>query len=203
MSLVIPSFNSTVAFYIFKYPVKYYGLCISLAIFCGLFLSYFLMKKKFDKIIVENFIDNSPFIILFSILGARLFYVIGDYKFYLNNLNEIFLINHGGISIYGAILFGIIYLVFYCKKKRISFWNLSDCLAVTMPLSQSIGRWGNYFNQEAFGIPANGFIKLFVDYQYRPFEFKTISYYHPTFLYESVLDFILFLVLLLFFLKFK
>ena len=203
MSLIIPSPHSSIAFSIFDFQIKYYGIFLTAAIFTGLFFSYFLIEKRFSKQFSSDFIDYSPFLILFSIIGARLFYVLGDIDFYLDYPNEIICINHGGISIYGAICFAIISLFFYCKKTGKSFFKLCDCLAVVMPLCQAIGRWGNYFNQEAFGLPSDGFIKLFVDFKYRPMEYKNVIYFHPTFLYEGVLNLILFIFLLLIFFKAK
>lgn len=203
MHYIINSPPSSIAFYIFGYPVKYYGLFMTCAIFLGIAISFFLLKKKFNTACAQNFIDVSPYIVLFSLLGARIFYILGDLDFYLKNPLEMILINHGGISIFGAIIFAIIFLFFYCKKSNISFLGFCDCLAVGMPLCQSIGRWGNYFNQEAFGCPANGFLKLYVDYSYRPLEFKGFDFFHPTFLYEGILNLILFFVLMFIFLKFK
>ena len=203
MSFVIPNPSSSVAFYIFNYPIKYYGLCLTFAIFVGIITVYFILKKRFSKIVAQDFLDNSSYLILFSLLGARLFYVVGSLDFYLQYPKEIIMVNHGGLSIYGAIFFAIIFFILYCKNKKLSFFRFCDCFAVVMPLSQAIGRWGNYFNQEAFGLPYNGFIKLFVEEYYRPFEYKNFSYFHPTFLYESLLNFILFLILFFIFLKFK
>ena len=203
MSLIISQPINSIAFHIFNYPVKYYGLLLTLAIFVGLVVSYFLLKKRFNIILAQDFVDISPFMILISLIGARFFYVLGDWEFYSLYPREIFFINHGGLSIYGAIFSGIIFFIFYCKRRNISFFSFCDCLAVVMPICQSIGRWGNYFNQEAFGTPTEGFIKLYVDEIYRPLEYKNFQYFHPAFLYEGILNLLLFLFLLFLFIKFK
>ena len=203
MNLIIPAPNSSIAFYIFNYPIKYYGLCLGLAIFVGLVLVYYFLKKRFSEPLASNFIDISPFLIIVSLIGARLFYILGDLKYYLNNPKEMLFINHGGLSIYGAIFFAIVFLFIYCKKNKILFLKFSDCLALIMPLCQSIGRWGNYFNQEAFGLPSSGFVKLSVDYIYRPIIYRSYDYFHPAFLYESLLNLLLFIFLFGLFVKCK
>ena len=113
------------------------------------------------------------------------------------------MINHGGLSIFGAILAGIISIYVLSKTKKFNFTEHVDVIAVVFPLCQAIGRFGNYFNQEAYGAPCNSFIKLFVDKEYRYAQYSNIEYYHPTFLYESMLDIIIFLILFFSLFKFK
>ena len=201
--MIINSPTSTIAFYIFNYPIKFYGLILTCAIVFGYFLSYFTFKKYNSKAETDFFEDLFPITVVFSIIGARLFYVIGEFSYYKNNLAEIFMVNHGGISIYGAIIFGILTIYFYSKFKKQNFKKYLDYFALFMPLSQAIGRWGNFFNQEAYGKPANGFLKLYIDKFHRTSENLDISYYEPTFLYESILDLIIFFILLFIFFKFK
>ncbi len=203
MELIIHSPNNPIFCQIFNLTVRWYGLFLTIALFCGVLLSYFLIKKKCSEKDADSFLDISPFLILFSIVGARIFYVIGDWEFYSNNLSEIFLINHGGISIYGAIIFGLIFCVFYSYFKKFNPLKYLDIFAVALPLSQAIGRWGNFFNQEAYGMPANGFLKLYISPDHRLAQYKNIDFYHPVFLYESILDFLVFLVLMFIYLKFK
>ena len=173
------------------------------SILVGLHGCYFIIKKDLSKEIANDFMDFSWVLIIISLIGARLFYVIGLFDYYKKCPQEIIMINHGGISIYGAVVFGIMCLFFYSKIKKISFLKFADCIALIFPLSQAIGRWGNYFNQEAFGAPSNSFIRLFVDYRYRPIEYVNIDFYHPAFLYEFVLDLALFFILVFIFLKIK
>lgn len=200
MNFIINSPTSSIAFSIFNYPIRWYGVIFSFAVFFGVVCLNFLLKGDKNK---EKILDFLPVLIIFSITGARIFYVLGDYKFYFKNPLEILMINHGGLSIFGAVFFGIFLLYWYSKKNNFSFLKIADLISVSMPLSQAIGRWGNYFNQEAFGVPYNGFAKLFVDYNRRPFEFKQYEYFHPAFLYESILDFLLFIVLFLIYKKCK
>lgn len=195
MNFIIYPLKSSIAFYIFNYPIHWYGIIISFAILVGIVSAYFTVKNKYSYEHALKFLDFSPMIILYSILGARIFYVLGDFGFYLKNPAEIIMLNHGGLSLWGAILFGIISLFLYSKHLKIDFLKNLDMFALFMPLCQAIGRWGNYFNQEAYGYPSNSFAKLFVDSSHRFDNYLNVEFYHPAFLYEMALDFILFLML--------
>ena len=203
MNIIIPSPNSSIAFYVNNFPLRFYGLLMAVSFFVGVCVVCYLLYKKYGKSSSEIFLDYSPYLIVLSIIGARLFYVIGSFNFYLKYPKEIFLINHGGLSLYGAIFLGVISLYILSKIKKFDFCQHIDVLAVAFPICQSIGRFGNYFNQEAYGLPTDGFLKLYISKNHRIPEFMNIDYYHPTFLYESILDFILFITLLVIFLKFK
>ena len=201
--MIIYPLKSSIAFNILGLNIHYYGIILAFAIFLGITLIYKFLKSCDNSDYANVFIDNCSYIVLFAIIGARMFYVLGNFSYYKAHINEIIMINHGGISIFGAILFGILAIYLISKINKISCLTLLDVSAVVMPLCQAIGRWGNYFNQEAYGAPTNSFIKLYVDYSHRFIQFKNIEYYHPAFLYESILDFILFLVLFYFFKKNK
>ena len=88
-------------------------------------------------------------------------------------------------------------LLIYAKYRKLNLLSLSDYAVVGLAFGQSIGRWGNFFNNEAFGLPFDGYIKLYIPYVSRPVMFKEYEYFHPTFLYESVLDFVLGMLLLI------
>lgn len=201
MHFIINSPQNQILFNIFGLDLRYYGLILCSAIFIGIVVGYRLFKKNISKDEADFFLDYIPFVVFFSILGARLFYVIGNIEFYLAHKKEIFLINHGGLSIWGAILFGLVGLIFYLKLNKKNIYAHLDIIAAVMPLCQAIGRFGNYFNQEAFGKPSESFFKLYVDTQFRPAEYINYEYFHPTFLYESILDIISFLILILLFTK--
>ena len=203
MEFILSAPNNSTFIHIFNYPIKYYGIILSIALFCGLFLSEYLVKIKHDEKTLQTFQDSTLLMVILGIIGARVFYVLGSLDYYLNNPKEILMLNHGGISIYGTIIFGIITLIIYSKIKKISFLKYADFYALVLPLCQSIGRFGNFFNQEAYGKPTNGFIKLFIDENHRLSQFSDIQYYHPTFLYESILDFVVFAILISIYLKSK
>lgn len=199
MEFILSAPKNSIAFYLFNFPVRFYGITMGFAIIVGFIFSYYFLKKKYSQSEADKFVDYSPFLILFSILGARLFYVVGLYRYYLYNPFEIIMINHGGISIWGAIIFGILSLIVLSKIFKFNLINHMSVIALILPICQAIGRWGNYFNQEAFGRPSNTFIKLYVTSSSRPQEFSNIEYFHPTFLYESILNIIAFLILFTFF----
>src|SRR5574344_1549892 len=99
------------------------------------------------------------------------------------------------MSIQGGILGGLIFGVFYAKQHNLPILKLCDVFSYGLCLGQAIGRWGNFFNSEAFGLPTNCFCKLFIPISHRPIDFLQYSYFHPTFLYESICDFLIFLIL--------
>ena len=179
---------------IFGVHIYFYGVILALSIVVGTFVAEYI-GKKFFGFKKETIIDLSPYLIIFGIIGARLYYCLLNYDFYLRFPTEILAIRHGGISIHGAILGGLIGLIIYAKRHKISVLKLADVSAIGLVIAQAIGRWGNFFNSEAFGFPTNLPWKLYIAPQYRPIPFTENEYFHPTFLYESVLDFGLFLIL--------
>lgn len=193
---------SNVIFEIFGFEIYYYGIIMAISVLAGMLTCKFITSKFFEKkdLIVIN--DLFFGIIISGFLGARLYYVIAAYDYFINNLNEIFDVRNGGMSIHGALLAGFIFTVSYLKIKKISVLKYLDILTFGLIVGQVIGRWGNFFNSEAFGGPSDFFIKLYVPPQFRPDEFFDCNFFHPTFLYESVLNLILFITLLLVF-KYK
>lgn len=113
-------------------------------------------------------------------------YVIFQWSDYAGHPGEIFAIWKGGIAIHGAIIGGLVATLLFSSWHRISFWKLVDVVAPSLILGQAIGRWGNFFNSEAFGAPTNLPWKLFIPIPQRPLGFEGFEYFHPTFLYESL-----------------
>ena len=107
----------------------------------------------------------------------------------------------GGIAIHGALIMGTLSIIFFCRWRQEPFWDVIDVLVPSVALGQAIGRWGNFFNNEAFGIPTNLPWKLFIPYRFRPEIFSTQDYFHPTFLYESVWNIFVFGILIFLFRK--
>lgn len=134
------------------------------------------------------------YLLIFGIIGARLYSVFFFYwDYYKYNLLDILKIWQGGIAIQGAIISGIITMIIYCKIKKINTLKYLDLFALVMPLAQSIGRWGNFFNGELYGKASNLPWAIYIK--------ETGMYHHPVFFYESVLDLILFFILLKLFKK--
>ncbi|MBQ9019608.1 MAG: prolipoprotein diacylglyceryl transferase [Bacilli bacterium] len=177
--------------------VKWY----SFFIFIGVLVALFIIIKEYKK--KENSIDELTDLlfygIIIGILGARIYYVLFNLEYYLSNPIEIIQIWNGGLAIHGGIIATLIFLFIYCKKKNVNFLLILDILVVGVIIAQSIGRWGNFFNGEAYGrIVTLNFLKnlhlprfiingMYIDGFYR----------EPTFLYESVLSLLGFIVLLL------
>src|SRR5574344_1312768 len=175
--------------------IKFYGLILAVAIFVGFFVIIKISRKFYPKIDVDFIYDIAPWVIISAILGARIYYVILSYDYFLLNPQEIFAIWHGGISIHGAIIGGLVCGAILAKKKNKPLLGYLDVFSYGLVLGQAIGRWGNFFNSEAFGFPCNLPWKLFIPIAKRPIEFATYQFFHPTFLYESLLDIFIFLLL--------
>ena len=179
---------------IFGVNIYYYGVIMALAIATGVLVAdwagtkYFGLKK-------ETIIDLAPYIIIFGILGARIYYCALNYGFYLRFPTEIIAIRHGGISIHGAMLGGALGLWLFAKRHKLNPIKLCDTSVIGLSIAQAIGRWGNFFNSEAFGLPYNGFLKLYIPPSDRPAAFMNYEYFHPAFLYESILDLVIFVIL--------
>ncbi len=189
-----PSVNS---FEIFGINIKFYGITMAIALICAISVIIFISKKIYKNKINSDFLlDLFPIVVIAGILGARLYYVLLNLPFYIKHKEEIFAIWHGGLSIHGAIIFGLIAGVIYCKFKKQNVLLCADICALGLPIGQAIGRWGNFFNSEAYGLPTKLPWGLYVPENLRPEKYMEYIFFHPTFLYESVLNLIIFAILL-------
>ena len=172
-----------VAFEIFGQPIRWYGIIIASGVLVAFFVSYLLAKKKeldFD-IIIDGFLWSFPF----AIIGARLYYVIFEYKNY-HSFIDIINIRNGGLAIHGGLIGGLVVAYIFTKIKKINFFEYIDVIMPGVILAQAIGRWGNFMNQEAHGGPVSQeFISKFPQFIQDGMLING-TYYHPTFLYESV-----------------
>ncbi len=153
-------------------------------------------EAKRQSVSIAFIYDLFFYMLISAILGARLYYVIFSWDLYRNNLGEIAAFWHGGLAIHGAIIGGTVSALVYTRLKGFSFWQVADIFAPSLILGQAIGRWGNFFNQEAFGRPTNLPWGIFIEKINRPLSYIHQTYFHPTFLYESLWDFCVFLFLL-------
>ena len=188
-----------IAFTIGHLDIYYYGIIMAFAIFCGLLTILGIRKYFFPDILKDRIFDISFILIICGILGARLYYVLLDYKYFLKFPYEIPAVWHGGISIQGAIAAGIIAGIIYVKKHKINFFRYADLFIFGLVTGQIIGRWGNFFNGEAFGrvvsleflqnlhLPQFIINGMYIDGLYR----------EPTFLYESIFSIIGFILLII------
>ena len=195
------------------FSLRWYGLLIALSVLLGLNLSGELARKKgLQKSLIN---DLLPFLVLASIIGARTYYVAFEWRNYTgkNFWSSINVLNlnipipsaieiwGGGIAIHGALIMGTLSVIFYSRWRKESFWDVIDVLVPSVALGQAIGRWGNFFNNEAFGVPTNLPWKLFIPYEFRPEIFSLQGYFHPTFLYESLWNIFVFGILIFLFKK--
>jgi phosphatidylglycerol:prolipoprotein diacylglycerol transferase len=177
--------------------IRWYGLLIAVAVLLGLWVSSQLAKMRgLDPAVIS---DLLPIIVLSAVIGARLYYVLFEWRQYQINWLEAFQIWKGGIAIHGALLGGSIAVIAYSRWMKLSFWALMDVLLPSVALGQAIGRWGNFFNSEAFGLPTSLPWKLFIPVANRPAAYLNQSWFHPTFLYESIWDLGLFVLLIILF----
>ena len=188
---------SSVFFEVNGFSIHYYGVIMFFAIVIGLLVIRFIAKKYYKDIIDTDIVlDILPAIIIFSIIGARLYYVLMDFDYYSNHMRDIIAVWNGGMSIHGAIIGGVVTGFVLSKVKKFSFFKYADLFSYGLAVGQAIGRFGNYFNCEAFGRPSSiPFLKLYIPMEHRPFGYEEYSYFHPTFLYESMWDLLVFLIL--------
>ena len=164
--------------------LRWYGLLIASAVLIGVALSQYLAKKR--GIDPEKVGDMVIWLVVAAIPCARLYYVLFEWPSYADRPGDIIAIWKGGIAIHGAVIGGTLATVLFAKLNRLSFWQLSDVVAPSLILGQAIGRWGNFFNSEAYGAPTNLPWKLFIPLSNRPPSLREFEYFHPTFLYESL-----------------
>jgi len=173
-----------IAFRIFGVDIAWYGILISLGIFFGIAVATYRAKKEglYNDVIMDLALIAVPA----AIVGARAYYVIFSWDYYSKNPKEIINTRLGGLAIHGAIIAGVLVGYLFCRYKKIGFWTLADICAPSIILGQAIGRWGNFLNQEAHGGPTN-----------LPWgiEINGVKV-HPTFLYESLWNFGVFIFLL-------
>ena len=179
--------------------LHWYGLFIVLGIITGFSVILKLAKKY--HISTDEIYNLGFYVIIFGLIGARVYSVFLDLNYYQVYPLKVFAVWQGGLAIHGAIVAGGATLVFYSYRKALDFWRIADIAAPGLALGQAIGRWGNYFNQEIFGTPTNLPWGIPIAFKNRPIEYLSSQYFHPTFLYESVLNILNFS--LLFFLHYK
>lgn len=131
------------------FEVKYYGILIGLGVICGYALACYCGRR--EKISSETISDFLIYALIFSIIGARLYYVVFTWDYYKERPLQILNLRGGGLAIYGGVLAAFLTLYVFTRVKKISFLQMADCCIPGLPLGQAIGRWGNFFNREAFG----------------------------------------------------
>ena len=192
-------------FEVFGLAIAFYGLIIAI----GMLLGFTLTNHESNRLGYPKDIwwDFAVPAILFSILGARLYYVIFSWDYYGKHLDQLFNIRGGGLAIYGGVIGGFLTLVVFCKIRKVNLWKMADVAVLGLLVGQIIGRWGNFMNREAFGGYTDGLFAMQLpmeavrqsdisaDIAAHIADGANYIQVHPTFLYESSLNLILLLVL--------
>lgn len=186
--------NNPVAFHLFGLEIRWYGVLICLGIFMALALAYVNCKKKnlsFD-LLTDVFLWAFPV----AIVCARLYFVAFEFDQYRDNLIDIFNIRLGGLAIHGGLIGALIVVLIFAKVKKMNLLQYADVAAPSIILAQAIGRWGNFMNSEAHGGPVTKeFISHFPKFIQDGMYIRG-TYYHPTFLYESMWNLLVCAILL-------
>ncbi|EUJ22579.1 prolipoprotein diacylglyceryl transferase [Listeria grandensis FSL F6-0971] len=177
--------------------IRWYGVIIATAVVVALLIA--LQEAKKRNVDRELLVDLLIWAIPIAIISARIYYVLFEWGYYKDHLNEIIKIWHGGIAIHGALIGSVLTAVIFARIKKVSFWQLADIVAPSLIIAQAIGRWGNFMNQEAHGGPTT---RAFLESLHLPdFIINQMYidgiYYQPTFLYESLWNVIGFIILLI------
>ncbi|MFR8711235.1 MAG: prolipoprotein diacylglyceryl transferase [Anaerotignum lactatifermentans] len=200
---------SRTAFTVFGQDIYWYGIFIGLGVILGVLLALHEAKRTGQN--PDTYLDFIIYAMIIAIIGARLYYVIFSWDFYSQHPEKIFAIREGGLAIYGGIIGGVITAIVYSHLKKKSFWVMADTMAPSLILGQMLGRWGNFFNKEAFG----GFTDNLFAMRYQLSQVRAsdvtpdilqnlvtvngVDYIqvHPTFLYESMWSLCVFIILLI------
>ena len=183
---------------VFGFEIAYYGIVIGLSVVAGILMAAHLAKKSGQD--PDIYYDLAIYAVIISVIGARLYYVIFSWDSYKDDLLSIFNLREGGLAIYGGVIAAVITVAVYCKAKQLSFGVLADTACPGLILGQIMGRWGNFFNREAFGEYTDSLFAMrlpldavrssdVTDMMRRNIEvIDEIQYIqvHPTFLYESL-----------------
>jgi phosphatidylglycerol:prolipoprotein diacylglycerol transferase len=184
-----------IAFKLFGIPVLWYGILITTGIFAGLIVGNF--QCKFYKVDFDKVTDMVIVGLPICIIGARIHYILFNWSYYISDPIQMLNIRGGGLAIHGGIIGAVLTSIFMCKYKKIDFLVFLDILAPSFIIGQAIGRWGNFMNGEAHGgVVTQEFISKFPDFIQKGM-FINGTYYHPTFLYESIWNLIIFVILLI------
>lgn len=200
---------SRTAFTVLGKDIYWYGIFIGLGVILGVLLALHEAKRTGQN--PDTYLDFIIYAMIVAIIGARLYYVIFSWDFYSQHPEKIFAIREGGLAIYGGIIGGVLTAIVYSRWKKKSFWVMADTMAPSLILGQMLGRWGNFFNKEAFGgYTDNLFAMRYQLSQVRASDVSTdilqnlvtvngVEYIqvHPTFLYESLWSLCVFIILLI------
>lgn len=182
----MPVLNDPVAISLGPLDVRWYALFILIGIFAAIGLSSWLASKRgLDS---EFLLDMAPVVVITALVGARLYYLLLRWDYYLDRPAEAINVRLGGMTIHGALIAGVLAMWWYTRRHGQPFLTWADLIVPGVALGQAIGRWGNWANQEAFGTPTDLPWAVTIDPENRPAGYEDIATFHPTFLYESLFN---------------
>ena len=186
-------YPEAILFSIGAVTVYWYGVILAVAIIVGLFIAHKNFEKK--QVSTDHLYNLLFLLIIFGLIGGRIGHIIGEWGYYAASPSSIIKIWEGGLAIHGVLSAGLLVVYFYTRIKKLSFWLVVDSMIIALPLMQSIGRWGNYFNQELFGKPTEVAWGIPIALANRPFEYAGYEFFHPLFFYESILMLLVFAII--------
>jgi phosphatidylglycerol:prolipoprotein diacylglycerol transferase len=175
--------------------IRWYGILMATAIMVGFWLAD--RQARSEKLPADNLMRVAQWAVVASFVGARLYEVMFNWDYYGQHPSKIIAVWEGGLAIHGGLILGPIVGVWLARRWRLPILKCLDVVAPSIAIGQAIGRWGNFFNEEAFGHPTDLPWKLYIPPAHRPLGLQQYEYFHPTFLYESLWDLGIFLVLVL------
>jgi phosphatidylglycerol---prolipoprotein diacylglyceryl transferase len=184
-----------IAFQLGPLSVRWYGILMAAAIALGFWLAH--REARAQHLPADDILSAGQWAVIAGLVGARLYEVAFNWDYYGRFPAKIVAVWEGGLAIHGALIAGPIVGVWLGRRWRLPILRSLDVAAPSIAIGQAIGRWGNFFNEEAFGRPTDLPWKLYVSPPHRPPEFAHDEYFHPTFLYESLWDLGVFLILVL------
>lgn len=205
LGIYLPNVGKTIS--VFGFDIAYYGITIAIAMIVGISIALHEAKRTGQN--QDTYLDLLMLTMLTSVVGARIYYVIFSWSNYKDNLGEILNIRNGGLAIYGGIIAGVITVFVYSKITKMKFLQIADTVCMGLAAGQIIGRWGNFFNREAFGEYTNNLLAMQLPVSaVRKNEITSAMWnhvatiggveyiqVHPTFLYEGLWNFMVLLFL--------
>jgi len=190
----VPKLSDPVALDLFGLTIRWYAVFILTGIIVALLVMRWLARER--GLDPDFPLDAAPWVIIAALIGARGYYLLLKWRYYLDHPTEAINIRLGGLTVHGVIVGGLLALWLYSRYREQRFLVWADILAAALPLGQAIGRWGNWANQEAFGKPSTGRLAVEIDPIHRPEQYAAYSTFQPTFFYESMADLLIAIVLI-------
>ncbi|HEU5434338.1 MAG TPA: prolipoprotein diacylglyceryl transferase [Thermomicrobiales bacterium] len=182
----MPSPADPVAFTLVGIAIRWYAIFILTGIVVAVIVARALaIRRGLDP---DFALDAAPWLVFAGIIGARLYYVLLRFDYFVAHPAEAFNFRLGGMTIHGALAGGSLMFLYLCRRRRQPPLAWADVVMPGVAIAQAIGRWGNWANQEAFGTPTNLPWGVAIDVAHRPQQFIAATHFHPTFLYESLFD---------------